>query len=324
MLECQFCGIDGSIDSEFQMDQFNKGFWCESCDGYNYLNREAVRHRFTLILEDKNADKAVFNPPDIKLAKRISPYRYPGGKSKVIDYLYTHLQQAKSKTLISPFTGGGSFELAMLDAGVVDQLHLNDLDTGVYSLWWVIKYMPYELIYRLNSTRPNHKDYFSAQAIIKSDYKGEDVVEAAWASLLVNRLAYSGVPKANPLGGKKGKIKELLTRWNPDDLIKRITKIHQLSDKIEITQENAVELIEEAYWYDNSTIFVDPPYVNKGKNLYHCFYTEKDHRELSQLLDSLHFGFSGADIVLTYDYSEWLENLYEYPNVEIIGRNYSA
>lgn len=325
MLTCQFCGLIGTSESgDFQLDNHNVGFWCESCDGFTYLNKNKENHRFKLILENKNAEPMPFEPPNMKFAKRLSPYRYPGGKSKVIDYLYTLLRQTKSKKLISPFTGGGSFELAMLEAGVIEQLHMNDLDKGVYSLWWTIKHMPSALIERLKTIQPNHQDYFSAQAIIKSNYHGVNLLESAWSSLLVNRLAYSGVSKANPLGGRKGNQKELLSRWNPTDLIKRIEKIHSLSDKIEITQENAVELIEEAYWQGNATIFIDPPYVKKGKDLYHCFYTEKDHRELSHLLDTLYFGCPGADIVVTYDYNEWLNNLYDYPEREIIGRKYSA
>lgn len=325
MLTCQFCGLTSTAESgDFQLDEFNIGFWCESCDGFTYLNDNTEKHRFVLILEDKNASKTIFNPPHIKLDKRISPYRYPGGKSKIIDYLYTHLKLSTAKKLISPFTGGGSFELAMLQAGVIDHLHINDLDTGVYSFWWVLKHMPYVLIERLKSIRPTHKDYFYAQALIKSDYQGADVVEAAWASLLVNRLAYSGIIKANPLGGKKGSKKVLLSRWNPNDLIRRIEKIHSLSEKIEVTQINAVKLIEEAYWQNETTIFIDPPYVNKGKELYQCFYTEDDHRELSHLLNSLYFGFPGADIIVTYDYNDWLDNLYMYPEKERIGRIYSA
>lgn len=74
------------------------------------------------------------------------------------------------------------------------------MDFGVYSLWWTIKHMPFALIDRLQSTLPNHRDYFLAQSVIKTDYKGVDIIDAAWASLLVNRLTYNGVSKANPLG----------------------------------------------------------------------------------------------------------------------------
>ncbi|WP_336770390.1 DNA adenine methylase [Bacillus bombysepticus] len=324
-LECQFCEeIDKKDSDTFQLDKLNTGFWCELCDGYSYFDRIDEKHKFTLILEDKSKKPEPIYTNTIKLPTRISPYRYPGGKTKVVNYLYTHLQKTKSKKLISPFVGGGSFELALLDAGIIDELHMNDLDTGVYSLWWVIKHMPYVIIDRLQSKKPTHKDYFKAQNIIKSNYVGVDAVDAAWASLLVNRLAYSGIPKANPLGGRNGTSEALLSRWNTADLIRRIERIHSLSDKITVTQEDATKLIEEAYWEDTATIFIDPPYVEKGKDLYNCFYTEDDHVELSVLLDSLHMGCPGADIVLTYDYNEWLEKLYNYPIVEVIGRKYSV
>lgn len=327
VLICEFCGASGTEeDDDFQLDSNGFGFWCEDCDGFTYFDQIKNRHRFTLILEKKEHTNEPLVITDQKFNKRLSPYRYPGGKSKIVQYLYSHLQiqNSKTKKLISPFAGGASFELAMLHAGVIEELHLNDLDLGVFALWWTIKYMPFEIIERIRTITPNHQDYFKAQSIIKNDYLGVDLIEAAWSSLLVNRLAYSGIVKANPLGGKNGGLEKLLSRWNPKELIRKIEYIHSVSDRIEVTQENAIDLIEEAYWQDEATIFIDPPYVQKGKDLYHCFYTEKDHRELSFLLDSLHYGCPGADIIVTYDYNKWLNGLYEYPKVEVIGRIYSA
>jgi len=325
MLTCQFCGLTGSRGDEcFQLDKHNRGFWCEDCDGFTYFDETEMKHHFLLILEDRTTKKENRIAANIKFNKRLSPFRYPGGKSKIIDYLYLRLREKKSKKLISPYTGGGSFELAMLNAGVVEHLHLNDLDTGIFAFWWVVKHMPFALIERLQTITPTHNDFFECQSIIKEDYRGVDVVEAAWASLLVNRLAYSGIYKANPLGGKNGTRKALLSRWNPIELEKRIMHIHQLSDHITITQENALELIEEAYWDEEATIFIDPPYFEKGKELYHCFYTKKDHIELAQLLDSLYQGCPGADLIVTYDYHQWIDNLYFYPQTEVISRSYSA
>ncbi len=184
--------------------------------------------------------------------------------------------------------------------------------------------MPYEVIHRLKTEKPTHKDYFKAQTLIKNDYMGANALQAAWASLLVNRLAYSGISKANPLGGRSGTRSNLLSRWNPTDLIQKIERIHSMSDRIDISNLNATELIEETYWDSEATLFIDPPYVQKGKDLYHCFYQKEDHIELCTLLDSLHHGMPGADIIVTYDYVEWLNQLYEYPHKEIAGRFYSA
>jgi len=320
-LTCQFCGNTDLED--IQIDKYDRGFWCEVCDGFTYFSHVKNRHHFVLILEKNHIQQPKVKGP-IRFNKRLSPFRYPGGKSKIIDYLYLHLKNLNAKKLVSPFTGGGSFELAMLDAGIVEHLHLNDLDTGIFSFWWVVKYMPFALIERLRSITPSHDDFFKAQEIIKNDYINVDIVDAAWASLLVNRLAYSGIAKANPLGGKNGSKKALLSRWNPVELEKRIKRIHELSDRITVTQENALELIEEEYWDEEATIFIDPPYVDKGKDLYHCYYTRRDHIDLACLLDSLHHGCPGANIIVTYDFNKWIDNLYDYPQREIISRTYSA
>ncbi|WP_025731517.1 DNA adenine methylase [Heyndrickxia ginsengihumi] len=324
MVTCQWCGYKDILQSDsFQLDDYGKGFWCELCDGYTYLDKQAKKHSFKLILEDKMAENNKLCKSYITFSKRLSPYRYPGGKSKVIDFLYSQLPKKQYKNLVSPFAGGASFELALLDAGVVDNLYLNDLDIGVFSFWWVVKHMPDELIYRIERREPSHKEFSEAQFLIKNDYRGADVLNAAWASFLVNRLAFSGIVKANPLGGKKGGKEKLLSRWNPQDLIKRIKKVHELSNRIEIFQERAVDIIEEYYWDSDTLIFCDPPFVNKGKQLYHCYYSKKEHVELSQLLDSLYVGCPGADIIVTYDYSQWLEELYVSPNRHIVGRTYS-
>lgn len=324
MLTCQFCSETGTID-DFELDTANgKGFWCCSCDGFTYFENTPVQHKFTLILEDKRGSK----PKQIgtnrtKFRKQLSPLRYPGGKSKLIDYLSSYIQIKKCKSLISPFTGGGSFELALLDAGVVENLHLNDLDTGVYSLWWTILYSPYELVERIRTMTPTHKDYFLAQVIIKNDFYGVDAIDAAWATLLVNRLSYSGISTANPLGGKNGSSDDLLTRWNPKALIRRIKHIHSMATQITVSHMDAIELIEEAYWDESCTIFIDPPYVQKGKDLYNCYYSHNDHLKLSFLLDSLHQGMPGADLIVTYDFHEMIQHIYQYPTQEVIGRKYS-
>lgn len=210
-----------------------------------------------------------------------------------------------------------------LEAGVIDNLVLNDLDFGIYSLFYMIKNNPNELIHRINNYVPNHSDYFKCQEVIKSNYKLCDELKAAWSLLLVNRLAYSGIYKANPLGGKAGDVNSLLARWNPKTLIKRIKMINNMSNKITVLNIDALELIEEIYWKPNTTIFIDPPYFRKGKDLYNHYYDKKDHVNLRFLLDHLYHGMPGADIMLTYDNDEFIEWIYLFPEIEKINRVYS-
>jgi DNA adenine methylase len=41
----------------------------------------------------------------------LSPLRYAGGKSKAVGFILSNLPKLKTKRIVSPFFGGGSFEL---------------------------------------------------------------------------------------------------------------------------------------------------------------------------------------------------------------------
>lgn len=318
-MKCKFCN---TIDKEcFEYDKFNRGFWCEVCDGYSYLGGQN-KHNFILILEDKTEGKTIGTKHSIKLKKQISPLRYPGGKSKLIDYIYSKMNPNKTDVFIEPFAGGASVGLSLLEAKVINKLILNDLDFGIYSLFSIIKNNPDELIEKINNHTPTHEDYYAAQENIKNNYKGCGVFKSAWSLLLVNRLAYSGIFKAGPLGGKNGNADDLLIRWSPKTLTKRIKAINKMSDRITALNMDACELIMEAYWNEQATIFIDPPYFRKGKDLYNHYYNEKEHIKLSVLLDSLYQGVPGADMILTYNNDRFIEWLYLYPDIEKINRVY--
>ncbi|MFL0584931.1 DNA adenine methylase [Solibacillus silvestris] len=149
-------------------------------------------------------------------------------------------------------------------------------------------------------------------------------LDAAWITLLVNRLAYSGIAKANSMGGKQGSVHDLTVRWNPKTLIKRIREIHKLADRIEVFCEDAVEFIEAYFWDDSATLFIDPPYFVKGKDLYNIHLTEQEHIRLAWTLQTIHKGFPSCDVIVTYDYHKFISDIYNAADqLEIIGRQYS-
>ncbi|MFY0521098.1 DNA adenine methylase [Lysinibacillus sp. UGB7] len=316
--ECRNCFHDDHDDINDQ------GWWCCDCDTFNFWDEsEYEKHQFIIVLEDKSKmDQKVSVPTKFK--KQLSPLRYPGAKSKLISYLSTLLNYTKCKTIISPFVGGGSFELALLESGITQKLILNDLDYGIYSLWWCMLNSPDALIDRIYSFSPTHKAFFEARRLIKNDYLNLNMIDAAWITLMVNRLAFSGIAKANPLGGKNGSKDNLISRWNPLTLEKRINKIHSMAENIEIHCEQATTFIENWFWDDNATLFIDPPYFSKGKFLYNQYFKEEQHISLALLLRALHYGYPSADIIVTYDYNKFIDNIYYATDKrEIIGRKYS-
>lgn len=284
---------------------------------------ERKKHRFLLLLEDKGVADAQSIPSPLPcLKKRLSPLRYPGGKSKLIDYLYSMLSHDQLDTFVEVFAGGASLGLALLDAGIIKRLILNDRDPGVYALWKTIAECPQELTGRLQSAVPTHCDLSDAKATLA--LQEDPTAELAWSFLLANRLSFSGIVKGNPLGGKNGSQAALTARWNPKTLTERIARIHSMRDRIEIYNMDACEFLEtEGYWYNKATIFVDPPYWEKGKALYMHYYEEKDHMELAEMLQNMYMSFPEPDIIVTYDNHPRIRELYPLAKQEVIQRRYS-
>ena len=67
----------------------------------------------------------------------LSPLRYPGGKARLAPYLERLIRaQAPQPTQYAePFAGGAGAALHLLHNGVVDQIHLNDLNPGIAAFW---------------------------------------------------------------------------------------------------------------------------------------------------------------------------------------------
>lgn len=324
MLTCRFCGE--SYETTESLDHTADGFWCDICQGYTFFDPKEYDHRrLLLLLEDKNASSGQ-NPvvaPLPQLRKHLSPLRYPGGKSKLIDYLYSRLCQAQLDTFVEVFAGGASLGLSLLDAGAIKRLILNDKDPGVYAFWHTVLNDPQSLTERLQSDFPTHHDLdIAKEQLTRCDAPTSDL---AWSFLLANRLSYSGIIKANAQGGKNGSQESLLARWNPETLTKRILHIYSMCDCIELHNEDCLQFIADNAWWakEGRTLYLDPPYYEKGKDLYNTYFTEADHICLSDLLQSLYREFPAADIILTYDNHPRIRELYPLATQEVISRNYS-
>lgn len=321
LFTCQWCGYSGT-DVELD-EQHSDGFWCPVCDGHTYIEASQNHaRRMLLILETSQKN----DPPKVSkgLKKHLSPLRYPGGKSRLIDYIAQALKGEHLHTFVEVFAGGASVGLSLLDAGIIEKLVLNDLDLGVFSFWKCAVRDPDALISKLNKEVPTLESFRESQRLLTSP-EGIPTSDLAWAQLICNRLSFSGISKGGPLGGNHGTQEQLLARWNPAALKKRINHIANMSDKIEIHCEDACSLLElYAYWDERTTCFIDPPYVLKGKELYRKYFEIDDHRKLAEMLNSLYIGFPGADIIITYDDHPLIQQLYPYANIVHATRKYSS
>lgn len=325
---CRWCGEVYPAGAEVDVD--NGGFFCEMCDGFTYFSDEDNdRHRMLLLLESGGAAKEALRTgaaAPLTLRKRVSPLRYPGGKSHVIDQLFERMQDENLDTFVEVFAGGASLGLSLLDAGIIKKLVLNDIDPLVYSFWKTVLDDPAPILEKLRGPSPTLEDFWAAKRFAAgyTAFEAARCADAAWSFFFLNRTCYSGIIKAHPLGGKHDGGEKFLSRWNPPALEKRILRVHSLRGNIELHAIDCCELLESiAYWYPAATLFVDPPYVAKGDALYTSSFAEEDHRRLAEMLNALYTGFGGPDIIITYDDTPLIRELYPLADVEPLRRAYS-
>lgn len=318
-MECQYCHFKGS-QFDFEEDFINhKGFWCPMCDCFTYYEGKADYSNYHVVLEKKSQTNS--RPNKTRLKKRLSPLRYPGGKSKMIDMLLPYIDfQNKNKIdqFVEVFCGGASMGLSLLEAGLIDKLVLNDKDINVVAFWKIVcGTMFEELIELIWNYTPCRDDYFKFQQDLKE--KEMPVLERAFKYYVINRCSFSGIFMANPM-------KDISARWKPATAETRIRKINSYSSHITVCREDALPIIQEYYW-GNNILFIDPPYFQKGDLLYKEHFTPSDHENLADLINQLVREAPGcSDILITYDYDDFIKMMYgnfQHNQVHFLNRKYS-
>jgi len=140
-----------------------------------------------------------------------SPLRYPGGKTRAITVLesYVNKYYGNRKTLLSPFFGGGSFELYMKTKNYT--IRANDLLYPLYTFWSVKQTDCDSLIQNIKEKLPITKDVFKNLQLLLTDslydegqgpsiqkyersssLSRENSLEIAVSYYILNRTSFSG------------------------------------------------------------------------------------------------------------------------------------
>jgi DNA adenine methylase len=137
IMKCTWCGYESDDQDDFELEEKSRGFWCPECDKFTYFPGRESPQIIAVLLEQGSTGEQLPAVSETRCDRRISPLRYPGGKSRMVSFISRQIRQGKT-TFIEPFCGGSSVGLALLEAGKIEHLILNDLDFGVYSLFHVI------------------------------------------------------------------------------------------------------------------------------------------------------------------------------------------
>ncbi len=250
-----------------------------------------------------------------------SPLRYPGGKSTLTPHFSDIIKHNRMQkiTYVEPFAGGAGAALNLLYLEYVDSIWINDADYNIYSFWYSVINQTDDFIDLITRTEVNMDNWLKARNVVYNN-DSFNIVEVGFSTFYLNRCNHSGVINAGPIGGQEQKGKwKIDARYNKGNLIERIRKISYYKERIKITNEDATDLLPELYG-ENYFLYLDPPYFNKGKELYLNFYTESDHENLSKLIHS----FSEVNWILSYDNTPEILKLYDDKRHFFFDINYSV
>lgn len=225
---------------------------------------------------------------------------------------------------MEPFAGGAGLALKLLYCHDVDRIILNDFDASIYAFWLSCLNYTDEFCKKVFHC-PLTMDEWHKQRYIYCHPEEFSVFELGFATFYLNRCNVSGIIRGGPIGGveQKGKY-GLDARFNRSDLIKKIKKLQEYADRIDIYNQDAVDFLNnlvDIHGHETDDFFlnIDPPYVNKGPMLYENSFDNQAHERLSQLITDLPFKW-----IVTYDKCDLIYFLYQNYRKEIITLNYSV
>ena len=252
-----------------------------------------------------------------------SPLRYPGGKKKLSSYVERIIldNDIQGGTYIEPFAGGVNIALDLLFKELVNKIVINDLDRSIYAFWHSVLNETEELCRRIIDTTVNMNNW-NIQREIQDRKDQADLLELGFSTFFLNRTNRSGIIRGGVIGGKSqaGDWK-MDVRFNKEELIRRIEKIARYSGRIELHNEDAVDLITGIMSQidEHTLIYFDPPYYNQGAALYANFYEHEDHYALAQFIQNL-----DCKWMLTYDHTDEVIAMYRDAERHVLSLSYTA
>lgn len=224
-----------------------------------------------------------------------SPLRYPGGKTRALAILERYLKQYPGRTrLLSPFLGGGSFELAQAAKGM--RVFANDLFVPLYTFWQVLKLDAKGLHKTIQSRLPMTNETFLEFRNSNLDYR--DPHEIAAAYFLVNRCSFSGSTFCG------GYSKEAAEKRCNQSAVDRLLDVDLTN--VTLFNMDAVEFLRRHPEQPDTVIYADPPY-------YISSYVYGKDGDMHEGFD--HAGFARAllgrtDWILSYNDCPYIRELY--------------
>ncbi len=263
----------------------------------------------------------------ISTFRNMSPFRYPGSKQALAPYVRSFLEanNIQAPHFYEPFAGGASLSLELLASNHIETTTLIERDPLVYSFWKCVRRHPAKLcdrLWKLNISI-NTWNKFQKYRAPGADSKF-DLLDLAVAGIFFNRVNFSGVIGAKPIGGMSQSSDYAINcRWNTESLVDKICTIAKYGSRIRVCQGDAFSFLRRSKQRiakqtkkGKALIYIDPPYYVQGWKLYRYFFEDQDHARLADYLDKL-----DTPWLCSYDDHPRIHELFAGPERKIVPIN---
>lgn len=229
-----------------------------------------------------------------------SPLRYPGGKGKIAPLIRQIMEQLNitNGTYIEPFAGGAGVALELLETGFVKRIVINDYDKGIASFWKSVINETDRFVEAIYKTPLTMREWRKQREYAFS--KGKYSFELGFATFYMNRTNRSGIIKGGPIGGYEQSGEwTIASRFNRETLANRVLDVAKYKSNIYVYNKEIKSFITRyaPKYQENALIYFDPPYFNKGKQLYMNYFNYDDHKDIEELVRKS----VSCDWIITYD-----------------------
>ncbi|RYF44707.1 MAG: DNA adenine methylase [Cytophagaceae bacterium] len=252
-----------------------------------------------------------------------SPLRYPGGKGKLARFVADVIRKngLQDGLYVEPYAGGAGVAIELLLTGVVRRVAINDLNRPIYAFWRAVLEDTDALVRLIRDTEVTMKVRDRAKRTFTDS---TDInLELAFATFFLNRTNRSGILNGGPIGGieQSGPWK-IDARYNKESLIERINKIGRMRKYISLSNLDAIDFLRDksSYWPDKTLVYLDPPYHEKGRDLYYNFYKHDDHANVAFATHNL----TTVKWIVSYDDVGPIHSLYKQASCLRYTIGYSA
>lgn len=227
----------------------------------------------------------------------MSGLRYPGGKTRAVKILSKYIPD-ECKTVISPFLGGGSFEIYLAKSG--RHVYGNDILKPLIDYWTFLIDAPDTLRAKIQTMHPITKDLFEKYQTKLKNNQTVDDLESAALFFILNRSSFSGTTMSG------GFSKEAGSKRFTQSSIDRVKSQEWMSNMTVDCQDFQTSLQSIDMVNDDLIIFADPPYMT-AKKLYGINGEGQniDHTELRDTITQF------RKWIITYDDSPEVRELYD-------------